>query len=40
MCLNYGFHNILSEFGHFYHGEFGQPPDEWGPIVMDNELIH
>ncbi len=40
MRFNYEFHNILSEFGHFYHGEFGQAPREWGPIVMDIELIH
>ncbi len=24
----------------FYHGEINQPPNEWGPIVMDNELFH
>jgi hypothetical protein len=30
----------LSEFGHFYHGETGQPPSEWGLVAMDNELVH
>ncbi len=30
----------MSEFGHFYHGEIGQPPIEQGLIVMNNELVH
>jgi hypothetical protein len=34
------FHYILSEFGHFYHGEIGQPPSELGLVVMHNELVH
>jgi hypothetical protein len=34
------FHQILNEFKHFYHDETGQPPNEHGPIVMDNELVH
>jgi len=33
-------HFYHGEFGHFYHGEIGQPPNEWGPIVMYNELAH
>jgi len=33
-------HQILSEFGHFYHGEIGQPLNERGPIAMYSELIH
>jgi len=34
------FHYILNEFGHFYHGEISQPPNEQGLVIMDNELIH
>jgi hypothetical protein len=34
------FHKILNEFIHFYHGETNQPLRQWGPIIMDNELIH
>ncbi len=30
----------LSEFGHFYHGEIGQLPNERGPVVTNNELVH
>jgi hypothetical protein len=30
----------LCEFGHFYHGETNQPPDEQRPIVMNNDLVH
>jgi hypothetical protein len=36
--VHFGFHHILSEFGHFYHGETSQA-SEWGPITMDSELI-
>jgi hypothetical protein len=28
----------LSEFGHFYHDEIGQPPIGQGPIVMHNGI--
>jgi hypothetical protein len=24
----------------FYYGETNQPPSEWGPVVMGNELVH
>ncbi len=34
------FHYILSEFGHFYHGEISQPLSEQGPVATDKELIH
>jgi hypothetical protein len=40
ILVHYGFQYILSEFGHFYHGETNQPLSEWGPIVIDSELVH
>jgi hypothetical protein len=30
----------LNEFGHFYHGEAGELPSEWGPVAMDSDLVH
>ncbi len=24
----------------FYHGETGQPLNEWGPVAMNSELVH
>jgi hypothetical protein len=29
----------FDEFGHFYHGEIGQPPSEQGLVIMENELV-
>ncbi len=31
---------IVSEFEHIYDGETSQPLGEWGPIAMNNELVH
>jgi len=40
VLVHFGFHYILNEFGHVYHGETGQPHSEQGLVVTDNELIH
>jgi len=40
ILIHFGFHYILSEFGHFYHGKINQPLNEWVLVVMDNELVH
>ncbi len=40
ILVHFGFDYILSELGHFYHGEIVQTPSEWGLIVMDIELVH
>jgi hypothetical protein len=40
ILVHFGFHYILNEFGHFYHGETSQPPSEHGLVIMDNELVH
>jgi hypothetical protein len=40
VVIHFGFHLILREFGHFYHGEIGQPYSEHGLVAMDSELIH
>jgi hypothetical protein len=40
ILVHFEFHYILNEFGHFYHGEISQPLSEWGPVVMDSELVH
>jgi hypothetical protein len=34
------FHYILNEFGHFYHGEIGQPFSERELVATDSELVH
>ncbi len=33
-------HYVLNEFGHFYYSEIGQPPNELGPVVTNNESVH
>jgi hypothetical protein len=38
ILIHFGSHLILSELGHFYHGEIGLPPSE--RIVTYNELVH
>jgi hypothetical protein len=40
ILIHFGFHYILSEFGHLYHDETDQPPNEQGLVVMDSELVH
>ncbi len=30
----------MNEFGYFYHDETNQPPNEQGPVVKNNELVH
>jgi hypothetical protein len=40
ILVHYGFHYILSEFEHFYHGETNQPPNEWRLVVMASELFY
>jgi hypothetical protein len=30
----------MNWFGHFYHGEISQFPNEQGPVVTDNELVY
>jgi hypothetical protein len=39
ILIHYGFHYILNEFGHFYHGETNQPPSEQGLVLTNNELV-
>jgi hypothetical protein len=40
VLIHFGFHWILNEFEHFYHGEIGQPPSEQGLIDTNSELVH
>ncbi len=40
VIVHYGFHYILSEFEHFYHGETSQPSNEQGLIDTNSKLIH
>jgi hypothetical protein len=40
VIVHFRFHWILSEFGHFYHAETGQPLSEQGPVVTGSESIH
>jgi hypothetical protein len=47
ILVYYEFHYIFNEFGHFYHGESGQPPNErglvarqWiGPLVLSETRL-
>ncbi len=39
ILIHFGFHYILNEFGHFYHGETNQPLNEQRPVATDNELV-
>jgi hypothetical protein len=39
VLVHFGFHYILSEFGHFYHGETSQPPNGQKPVATNSELI-
>ncbi len=36
ILVHSGFHQILSEFVHFYHDETNQPPSEHEPIATNS----
>jgi hypothetical protein len=40
VLVHFGFHWILNEFEHLYHGETNQPHIEQGLVAMDSELVH
>ncbi len=40
VLVHFGFHNILSEFEHFYSMKLFNPLVNRRPIVTDNELFH
>jgi hypothetical protein len=39
VLVHFGFHYILNDFGHFYHGKTNQPLNERGIIVIESEMV-